>query len=101
MPTAVPGMLSNVEFLWNTRTSHLQHFDEVGVEAVAGKNEFVLHDGALRVVRRAEPANTRIPSTAFRIEIRAALARRRVVQWAEGLVLCTVERQWDLVLGSQ
>ena len=96
MPTAVPGMFSNVEFLWNTRTSHLQHFDEVRVEAVAGEDEFVLYDGALRVVRRAEPTHTRIPATAIRLEIGAALARRRMVEWAEGLVLCTLEQLSDL-----
>ena len=99
MPTAVPGMLSNVEFLWNTRSSHLQHFDEVRVEAVAGEDEFVLYDGALRVVRRAEPTHTRIPSTAIRLEIGAALARRRVVQRAKGLVLCTLEQPQSVATG--
>ena len=76
MPTAVPGIWSNVEFLGNTHTSRLQHIDKVGLKAVAGEDELVLYDGALRVVRRAEPTDMRIPATALRFEISAALAGR-------------------------
>ena len=76
MPTAVPGMDSNVEFLWNKHTSLVQHIDKVAHEAVAGEDELVLYDGSLRVVRGTEAADLRIPAAALRFKLCAALTSR-------------------------